>query len=235
MKIRSMLRLAVAGLALLMSAAAARAFSDDAVKDAQKLVDFTNNRFQAGTARQSDVAVARYNLLYMRLRAGQLSHAAFCRAAKPELQRAADRPEEPAGQAGEKPKWQREVAAMMSSPAACDRAVATANALLFGFEDRAYSPDEVKAAEDRANLMEQRVATGTASRRDAVRAHYDVLAAKYGAKLIPRKEYCDEGLPDLHAIVDMVERRLQSGDSNQEDVIVSRRDVFRLEALCGAK
>jgi hypothetical protein len=124
---------------------------------------------------------------------------------------------------------------MMSSPAACDRAATTANALLFGFVDRAFSPNEVAQAEDRAKLMEQRVATGTASRRDAARAQYDVLAAKYGAKLIPRKAYCDEGLPELRAIVDMDEQRVRTGDSNVEDVIVSRRDVFRLEAICGAR
>jgi hypothetical protein len=88
---RSILWLAMAGFTLLVTEPAAHAFSDEAVRDAQKLVEFTARRFDAGTAGQRDVAVARYNLLYMRLRAGQLAHAAFCRAAKPELQTAADK------------------------------------------------------------------------------------------------------------------------------------------------
>ena len=124
---------------------------------------------------------------------------------------------------------------MTSAPAACDRAAATAEALLFGVVDHADSPADATSAEERAKLAEQRVAAGNATRRDFERAQYDAIAAKYGAKLITRKAYCDEGLPKLQAIADLVGADMRTGQANVPDMIRARREVFRLEATCRSR
>jgi hypothetical protein len=231
----SILRSLSASFALMMATVGAQAFSDKAVSDAQRLADFMTKLNQGGTATQSQLAQARYNLLYMRLRAGQLAHAEFCRAAKPELKIVADRFEEDDGQKGLKLKWQREIAAMTTSPAACDRAAAAAEVALFGSVDHVYSPEEARAAENRAKLVAQRAAGGTLSHREVLLAQYEALAARYGAKQISLKTYCDDGLPKLQSIADAADEDLQGGRTSIEDAILSRRNVYRLEATCRSK
>ena len=231
----SILRSLSAGFALMMATAGAQAFSDKAVSDAQRLVDFMTKLNQGGTASQSQLAQARYNLLYMRLRAGQLAHAEFCRAAKPELKIVADRFEEDDGQKGLKQNWQREIAAMTASPAACDRAAAAAEVALFGSIDHVYSAEDARHAEDRAKLVEQRAAGGSLSHREVLLAQYEALAARYGAKQISLKSYCDDGLPKLQSVADESGEGLKTGLNSIEDAILTRRNVFRLEATCRSK
>ena len=104
--------LVIGAMALLLTAAAARAYSDDAVKDAQKLLDSTGERFKFGEVTDTDVALARYNLLDMRWRAGQLDAAAFCAAAKPELAAVAAAFDPPDGHAADKQAWLAAIAQM---------------------------------------------------------------------------------------------------------------------------
>jgi len=231
----SILRSFSVSFALVTATVGAQAFSDKAVSDAQRLADFTTKLNQGGTASQSQLAQARYNLLYMRLRAGQLAHAEFCKDAKPELTIVADQFEEDDGQMGLKQKWQREIAAMTASPAACDRAAVTAEAAVFGSVDRVYSPEEARGAEKRAKLVEQRVAAGTMSHREAVLAQYEALAARYGAKEISLKAYCDGGLPKLQSLADEADDDLKAGRVSIENAILTRRNVYRLEATCRLK
>jgi hypothetical protein len=231
----SILRSLSAGFALMMATVGAQAFSDKAVSDAQRLADFMTQKYQGGTVGLSQLAEARYNLLYMRLRAGQLAHAEFCRAAKPELKIAADRFEEDDGQKGLKQNWQREIAAMTASPAACDRAAAAAEIALFGSVDHVYSAEDARGAEDRAKLVEQRAAAGTLSHREVLLAQYEALSARYGAKQISLKIYCDNGLPKLQSIADEAGEGLKTGRNSIEDAILTRRSVFRLEATCRSK
>jgi len=231
----SILRSLSAGFALVMATVGAQAFSDKAVSDAQRLADFMTQRHQGGTANLNQLAEARYNLLYIRLRAGQLAHAEFCHAAKPELKIVADRFEEDDGQKGLKQNWQREIAAMTASPAACDRAAAAAEVALFSSVDHVYSAEDARRAENRAKLAEQRAAGGTLSHREAVLAQYEALAARYGAKQISLKIYCDDGLPKLKSIADAADDDLQAGRTSIEDATLSRRNVYRLEATCRSK
>jgi hypothetical protein len=224
-----------AGFALVMATVGAQAFSDKAVSDAQRLADFMTKLNQGGTASQSQLAQARYNLLYVRLRAGQLAHAEFCKDAKPELTIVADRFEEDDGQKGLKQKWQREIDTMTTSRAACDRAAATAEVALFGSVDRVYSPEEARGAENRAKLAEQRVANGTMSNRELLLAQYEALAARYGARQISLKTYCGDALPKLQSIADVADQDLRAGRVSIENAILDRRNVYRLEATCRSK
>jgi hypothetical protein len=170
----------------------------------------------------------------MRRRAGKMTHAAFCKAAQPELSEVVLRFEEDDAQAGQKAKWQAEIAAMTKSPAACDRAVATADKLLFGFREPTNSQSGVKEAEDRVSAAEQRVAGGTMRTRDLEQAQYELLAAKYGAKQIALRAYCDGGLRHLGLIADVTEQEFRDGRSDLGTVIEARLNLHRLKATCRA-
>jgi hypothetical protein len=231
----SLLRSLSASFALVMATVGAQAFSEKAVSDAQRLADVMTKQHNGGTASQSQLAVARYNLLYMQLRAGQLAHAEFCRAAKSELKIVVDRFEEDDGQKGLKQKWQREIDAMTSSRAACDQAAAVAEVALFGSVDHVYSHEDAQRAEERAKLAGQRVANGTMSGREAVLAQYEALAARYGAREISLKTYCNDGLPKLQSIADAADEDLKAGRVSIENTTMARRNVYRLEATCHSR
>jgi hypothetical protein len=216
------------------SADRALPFPSQAVKDAQILLDVTNNRWQTGEATADELALARYNVLEMKYRAGQFGHDAFCQAAKRELQTVAGAFEEQDGQTGQKAKWQSQVARMTATPAACDNAVATTDALMFGTVDGAPSAADVKAAEDAAKEAERRMAMGLATHRDAVQAQYHALEVKYGAKLMTREAYCAQGLPYLHTVADAVAEENRVGQSPLQDVFGAKRALYVLMATCGA-
>jgi hypothetical protein len=209
-------------------------FPSEAVKDAQALLDVTNNRWQVGEATRDELARARYNVLEMKYRAGQLGHNAFCQTAARELKIVADAFEERDGQAGQKAKWQSQVAKMTATPAACDSAVATTDALMFGEADGTYSAGDVKDAEDAAKAVEQRTVTGMAANRDAVAAQYHVLEVKYGAEQITPEAYCAQGLPLLHTVVDAITEEYRVGESSLSDVFSAKRALYMLMATCGA-
>jgi hypothetical protein len=232
---RLTVRCAAAAVAMLVSAGGARAYSDEAIKDAQKLVEFMANRFAAGTADSADVARARYQLIDMRRRAGKMAHAAFCKAAQDELKRVVLRFEEGAGQAGQKAKWQGEIAGMARSAAACDRAAATADRLIYGISTPTHSPAGVKEAEERVSAAQQRVAAGTMSTREFEQTQYELLVEKYGAKQIVLKAYCDEGLRHLGMIVDLAEQQVRDGRTDIADALQARISVERLKAACRSR
>jgi hypothetical protein len=228
-------RVLSAGFALVITVTMASAYSDEAIKDAQLQLDWMTQRFAAGTASHADVARARYQLFDMRRRAGKMTHAAFCKAAQPELSEVAMRFEEDDAQVGEKAKWQAEIATMTKSAAACDRAVTTSDRLLYGFSEPAHSQSDVKEAEDRVSAAERRFVAGTMKTRDLEQERYELLRVKYGAKQIALKAYCDEGLPHLSLIADVAQQEFRDGRSDLGNLIEARLNLHRLKATCRAK
>jgi hypothetical protein len=206
-----------------------------AIEEARATVKAMTDRWRAGEVTSDQMALARYYLLEMQYRAGLVNHGAFCRSAKPELKAVADAFAEQDGQAGQKAKWQSQIAQMTNGAGACDGAVATAAALLFGITDSAYAASDVKPAEDLAKQEEQRYTEGTATRRDSVQAQYHVLEVKYGAGLMTRKDYCEQGLPDLRTVADSVSNEFRIGVSGLSDVMGVRRALFELMATCGVR
>jgi len=67
-----------AAFAVLIPTSMAFAYSDDAVKEAEQLVELVTAQFNRGTAKQTDVEEAQYYLLEMRYRAGKISRATYC-------------------------------------------------------------------------------------------------------------------------------------------------------------
>lgn len=72
--------------AVIAFATAAYAYSDEAVKDAEALVQLTKDRYAAGEVTAADVARARIFLMHMKFEAGQIQRAAYCQAAMPDWQ-----------------------------------------------------------------------------------------------------------------------------------------------------
>jgi histidine ammonia-lyase len=87
---RLMYWIAAGGLAIIVGAASANAFSDAAVKDAEDLLDRTKRALEMGMGNQSDVALAEYNVIDMQYKAGQITHAKYCQSALPVLRIIAD-------------------------------------------------------------------------------------------------------------------------------------------------
>jgi hypothetical protein len=79
-------RLASATLAVVMFAAMASAYSDEAVGDAEDFVKQVTDRFQRGELTRTDVAQAQHHLLEMKYRAGLISKRSYCRQAMPILE-----------------------------------------------------------------------------------------------------------------------------------------------------
>jgi hypothetical protein len=210
----------------------AMAYSAAAVKDAQSQFVTIDNRFKSGEVKAGDVALAKYNVLEMKHKAGELSRAAFCKAAKHELKVVADEFKEPEGQAGSKAKWQAEVVAMAASPAACEKAETAADTLMFGVTPRPTSEEAVQEAERAAKVMAARYDAGTAARSDVSQAKYSVLDAKYGAKQIVLKDYCDGALPLVQSIADDIDKQAKIGQSGLWDVMGAHRTLYRVEAEC---
>jgi hypothetical protein len=224
---------AIAGCAMLTMVTAANAYSDEAVQDAQRLVDWMSKRYAGGTASLDDLARARYELLDMQRKAGKMTHAAFCQAAHTELDLVAKlgKGDQPA----DKKKWQRQIAVMAKSSSDCDHATATADGLIYGLNEPVNSAAGVKAAEERAQKAERSVAAGTMTRREFEQTQYELAAAKYGAKQISLAAYCDEGIRHLNLIVDMTEQELRDGRTDLGDAIGNRLNVERLKATCRGK
>jgi outer membrane protein TolC len=72
------LPLAVFILATFMYGAPVRAADDDAVKDAQNLVDSVRRRFESGYGSRTDVVLAEGFLLEVKFRAKQVTRKAYC-------------------------------------------------------------------------------------------------------------------------------------------------------------
>jgi hypothetical protein len=84
--LRIMSRPAFAIIGSLLLGTAAHAFTDEAVKDAEALLGQINDRFKAGEVERIDLEEAKYHLVEMKFRAGQIQRPAFCQEAVPNLQ-----------------------------------------------------------------------------------------------------------------------------------------------------
>jgi len=73
------LPLAAVILATFMCGTPSRAADDDAVKDAQNLVDLVRRQLQTGYSSRMDLALAEGFLLEMKFRAKQLTRKAYCK------------------------------------------------------------------------------------------------------------------------------------------------------------
>lgn len=234
---RSTLRLVTAGFVLMITAAAAHAFSDEAVSDAQKLLETVNQRFQAGEVWQSDVALARYNLLEMRLNAGQISLDAFCRAAVLELKAVAkDLDDE---QAGQKTKLLNAAAGMAESESKCREAMAATASLLFGDTNHPASEATVRQAEAAFAEMLDRHAFGSATTLDVARAQFAVLETKYHAGQISRAAFCRGAISQAPNAISQAQRLVKAvidlqaiGQASLGDEIAARRKLYEIKALC---
>src|ERR1700733_6658736 len=78
-------RLSLAAAAVAF-ATAAYAYSDEAVKDAETLVQMTKDRYAAGEVTAADGAKAQIFFLRMKLEAGQMPRAVYCGSALPNAQ-----------------------------------------------------------------------------------------------------------------------------------------------------
>lgn len=77
--------LAAALVALSIGAVPAAAFTNDAVKDAQAVLDRARRAFDLGQAGQEEVLMATAFLLDMKFRAKELSRKSYCEEALPNL------------------------------------------------------------------------------------------------------------------------------------------------------
>jgi hypothetical protein len=225
-------RLAAVAVTTMLSATAAYAYSQEAVTDAQALLQKTTARSSYGEASAADVAVARYYLLEMEFQARQISRPDYCQSAKADLATIANSFEEQEGQVGQKKKWLDEIAIMDASPAGCDRAVATTNALLFGETEHPYTQAAVDDAQEQAKSAVESFNAGAITKADAAQAQYDLLEIKYGAKQIDRPTYCRLGLPLVQTVDDGIEQDVLVGQSTLEELIAAKRDLYKVKALC---
>jgi len=79
-------RLSLAAAAALLFATAAHAYSDEAVKDGEALVQLAKDRYAAGEGTAAEIARAQVFLLHMKFEAGQIQRAAYCQSVMPDLQ-----------------------------------------------------------------------------------------------------------------------------------------------------
>ena len=224
--------LATVAVAALAPATAARAYSEEAIRDAGALLKQTDARFKSGEVLPPDVALARYNLLDMRYKAGRLPRGEFCRAAKAELSAVANAFEDAAAAAGAKQKWLDAIAGMNRSRAMCREAGAAADTLLFGVKPLVYSQALEKTAREFAEEASERFGSGEVAEIDVAQARYDLLALKFAGERIPRAAYCQTGVPGLLAIAAGAAEEARVGQRTTQDVIAAKRRFYGAKAAC---
>jgi hypothetical protein len=210
----------------------ARAYSDEAVNDANTVLRQTQQRYLVGEVYPSDFALAGFNLLDMKYHAGQLSEAGFCRAAEKQLSPFAKIYAEHKDGVGEKPKWLDAIAGMTASPDKCQQAIAATETAVFGSGDPDYSDAAERAARDAVAATSQRFVAGEVTQTDVAQAQYDLIALQYAGKQISRVAYCQTGVPDLLAIATGVENEARVAQRDTEDVIVAKQRLYRTKAAC---
>jgi hypothetical protein len=229
---RNIIRLAVVVGGMIMFAGFAQAFSDEAVQDAEALLKTTEAQTGSGHLDNADVALARYYLLEMKYKAGNISPNSFCQAAQPNLQIVAKAFEGPDGHVGEKKEWQNEIATMNSSQSTCEKATNSAGILLFG-ETKNSSPEEtLKSAQDFAAKTNDDFVTGEATKLDVAQAQHELLDARYHAGQLSRGTYCQSGTTELQDIASGIEEEQAAGQITLQDEIAAKRYVFRSKAVC---
>jgi hypothetical protein len=210
----------------------ARAYSDEAVADAERLVEVTVERAKAGEASAQDLAVVRYNLLEMKLGAGKISQRSFCLEAHGGLlamAKAAGDEETKAGieELGEK------IAEMTTTPELCRQASAAVDAFLFS--DRLAEPSNAEAddAQRAAREAERRYKAGEINRTDAARAAATSLEAQYAAGKLAREDYCRSGQAETLAnLARWVDDEAKVGQAGLLEQVDASRRLFRFKALC---
>lgn len=207
---------ALGTLATLALSGPAGAYSNAAVKDAQALLKIQTARFQVGELYGSDLDLAKYYVLEMRFRAGELSERSFCGQAKALLEGTTDTPKD----AADHPDWRQELAAqlgaMTTSTAKCRVAVAAMARIVFGDSEQPYSADALKSAEAAADK-------------------YAVLALKLEGRLVSSKAYCREAVPLLAEIRKQIDDEAAIGQRGLGDMIGARRVFYEAEARCAGK
>jgi hypothetical protein len=114
----------------------------------------------------------------------------------------------------------------------CRRAAAAVEALLFSAPNGDYSDEAIRQAEERAKTAADRYAIGEVTRGDVAQAEYAVLEIKYGAKRMPRSEYCQSGLAKVEEIASAIREEARVGQRTTQDVIGADRRLYQIKALC---
>jgi hypothetical protein len=239
-------RLFAATLAILVIPIAALAYSTEAAKDARHLVRVTSNRSVAGIADATEVGLTQYNLLTMEYKAQLISHAAYCKSARPQLQIivsnfASERylqfgspaPFTEQQQADIKKQWRDQVEIMNRSPEACDAATTTAERVVFGIDDKPNGKEAVSNAESWSKMVEQEYAAGTSDAVEVSEAKLDLLSVQYRAGQLSLRSYCQSG----RQMVTNMETQSKNQKSNGIDqglvhLIIMKRHVYHFQALC---
>jgi hypothetical protein len=240
------LTVAVTAVALATSAGA---YSREAAEDAYRLARVTFNRSAQGLATKADTALAQYNYLTMQYKAGQMSFAAYCRAAQPSLQIVAAgfdvtqyrHPGEAAAPSSQQSAalqkaWQDDVAGMQDSQPKCRAANAKTERLVFGAIEDESAEDAVKTASAELAIVENTTAGGTTTITQLAVARLDLLHAQYRAKQVSAQGYCDAGRKIATEMQNLV--RNAEDDPQQAvqpalaDVIAAKRHIFQIKALC---
>jgi hypothetical protein len=226
---------AAAALAMVALGSDAEAYSRAAVKDAQALLKIQTTRFQVGEIYRSDLDLAKYNLLEMQFRAGEVSERSFCSQAKPLLEDTAKVNE---GET-DPPAWKQELApalgTLSGSTAKCRAAVTTVARILFEHDAPPYSADALKGAEAAADKAEQSYREQDVTKSDVSRAHYAVLALKLEGRQISSRAYCRDAVPLLAEIRKEIDDEAAIGQRDLGEVIGARQAFYKAEARCAGK
>jgi tetratricopeptide (TPR) repeat protein len=228
-------RLALSAAITFSSVAAAQAYSDEAIRSAEEILGSTNKRFQFGEVDRSDVALATYNVLDMRLKAGKLDPAAFCKAAKPELAAVAAGFQPEAGQADAMKAWLDAIAGMGGDQAKCREASAATERLLYDTSPADYSDAGLKNARDVVTATAHRRAVGEATAIDLAAARSALLEVRHGMKAMAHGAYCQTGVPLLQQIASGTEEEAGMGQRSLADVIAAERRLHAAMAQCAGE
>jgi hypothetical protein len=216
--------------ATLLFVGAAQAYSDEAVQDAQALLNsLTPPGVNLGG--DVDVALARYYLLEMRYKAGQIAVGDFCSSAAPALKDLAEAYKASEDESGDLKHWRHEIAVMRDSRTMCEQAAKTAALLLYGDNGTTESLS-VKDAEERVAQTQDRGAVGEATKADVAQAQFDLAEAKFRAGQISRDAYCQSAVPNLQTIELQVQEESLSAPVTLQDVISAKRTLYKIKALC---
>jgi hypothetical protein len=184
--------------------------------------------------------------LTMEYEAQRISHAAYCKLARPQLQiAAANFPSERYRQFGSpgplteqqqvdiKKRWQDQVDAINRSAEACDAAIATTEAVVFGADNEANGKEAVSKAEASSKLMEQRYAAGTSDAIDVSEAKLDLLSAQYRAGQVSLQSYCQSSRPTVADMETSAKgEQLNGVDQGLVRLIIMKQHVYQFKAVC---
>ena len=225
-------RPALSAAIMLATVATAQAYSDEAVRGAEEIVRSTQARFQVGEVERSDLALATYNVLDMRLKAGKLDAVAFCKAAKPQLEAVAAGFQPDDGQADAKKAWLDAIAGMDGDPAKCRDASTATERLMFGVTPADYSDAGLNKARTAVIETATRAADGEATAADVSAARYALIDIKHGTKAMTQAAYCQTGVPLLQQIADGIVEEARVGQRSLAEVIAADRTLAAAAAQC---